>query len=156
MPKRIIAIWTFCFLIIGCNQPEKIDKPDNLISETKMTAILYDLYTINAAKGVSRNVLENNGFVPETYILTKHNIDSTQFAESNNYYAFNTDKYKAIVESVKAKLEKEKDRYEELKKEESLKEKKKRDSIRNATSKKQEESIKIPKDTISKRLKQNN
>ena len=79
-----------------------------------MSDILYDMYIINAAKGVNRKLLEKEGVVPETYILTRHNIDSTQFANSNNYYAYDTDIYKSIVEKVKTKLEADKKKYEEM------------------------------------------
>ena len=87
MLKKISVILLFLSCLACSDKPKK---PDNLISETKMEAVLYDLYMINSAKGVNRKLLEKNGFVPETYILTKHNVDSLQFAESNNYYAFET------------------------------------------------------------------
>lgn len=117
------------FLFLSCTAKDNPKKPDNLIPKGKMELILYDLYVINAAKGVNRRLLEKNGFKPETYVLTKHKIDSAQFADSNAYYAFNPDTYKAIVENVKAKLEKEKTEFEEEEKIEGMAAKRRRDSI---------------------------
>ncbi len=135
--QRICIILVVCLLGIACNnKPLKPNKPDHLIPKDKMEKILYDLYVINAAKGVNKKLLEKNGFVPETYVLTKHNIDSTQFADSNAYYAFDPDSYKKIVENVKAKLEKRKEEFEEIQKIESQKAKRKRDSLRLKQKKK--------------------
>ena len=117
------------FLIIACNGIDKPKKPDNLISKDKMAEVLYDLYVINAAKGVNKKMLESNGFNPENYVLKKYNIDSLQFVDSNMYYAFNTEAYEAIIEQVKARLEKEKDEVEALQKAEAEAEKIRRDSI---------------------------
>lgn len=141
MLKNIVVIIVFCLLVMACDSSGKIEKPDNLIPEEKMSNILYDLYIINAAKGINRKLLEKNGFVPETYVLTKYSIDSTQFADSNKYYAYKTEAYKVIVEEVKARLEKEKEEYEELRKKESLTTKTKRDSIKKQGNK-EKDSIK--------------
>ena len=114
--KNTIIVLVLCLVVLSCNRKNKPEKPDNLISQDNMELILYDLYVINAAKGVNRKLLEDRGIVPETYILNKHKIDSTQFAESNAYYAFDPDLYKSMVEKIKAKLEKQKEAFEDTKK----------------------------------------
>lgn len=129
MFKNISIIIVLSFLIIACNGIDKPKKPDNLISKDKMAEVLYDLYVINAAKGVNKKMLESNGFNPENYVLKKYNIDSLQFVDSNMYYAFNTEAYEAIIEQVKARLEMEKDEVEALQKAEAEAEKIRRDSI---------------------------
>ncbi|WP_339751505.1 DUF4296 domain-containing protein [uncultured Winogradskyella sp.] len=144
MVKKISVLIVLSLLIIACNENDKPKKPDNLISKNKMSEILHDLYIINAAKGVNRKLLETNGFVPETYVLTKYNIDSAQFADSNTYYAFNTDVYKDIVDKVKARLEKEKEEFGELQKIEGKAAKRKRDSI-NKIKLSKKDSVKKPK-----------
>lgn len=144
MLKNTIVIIGLSLLVVSCNDTVTKKKPDNLISRDKMSDILYDLYTINAAKGISRKLLETNGFIPETYVLTKYNIDSTQFAQSNDYYAFNSDVYKDIVEKLKTRLEKEKAEYEERKQIEADSAVSRLDSIRKSKIK--------PKATIRKDL----
>tara|TARA_Y100000815_G_scaffold16927_1_gene14809 strand:+ start:1820 stop:2311 length:492 start_codon:yes stop_codon:yes gene_type:complete len=139
---RKIFVITISLLILGCDGLQKPEKPKDLISKDKMSDILYDMYIINAAKGVNRKLLEKEGVVPETYILTRHNIDSTQFANSNNYYAYDTDIYKSIVEKVKTKLEADKKKYEEIRDRENEEAKERRDSISEAKTKIQIEDLK--------------
>ena len=127
MFKKLIVIFILGGLVIACDGADKIKKPDNLIPKDKMGDILYDLYIINASKGVNRSLLEKSGLKPESYILSKYNIDSTQFASSNSYYAFKTEDYQDIIEKVKARLEKEKEGYEEIRKAESDSSKVRRD-----------------------------
>lgn len=132
---------------MACNGSSQRKKPGNLIPKDQMSQLLYDLYVINAAKGVNKRTLETNGFNPETYILTKYNIDSTQFADSNAYYTLNTDVYKAIVDKVKARLEAEKQEFDEINKRENDSIKKRRDSI-NAIRKTHKSKNKKLRDTM--------
>ena len=141
MFKKISVTVIIFILVLACNDSTKPQKPENLISKEKMSEILHDLYIVNAAKGVNRKLLETNGFIPETYVLTKYDIDSTQFAESNAYYAFDTDVYKVIVDQVKARLEKEKVEFDELVKAEGIASKTKRDSV-NKIKRRKKDSIK--------------
>lgn len=143
--KQFLYILVIFVFAVSCDNKSKPPKPNNLISTDKMENILYDLYVINAAKGVNRKLLEDNGIIPETYILNKHKIDSAQFAESNAYYAFDTDLYKSMVEKVKSRLQKDKERFEDLEKKKSKKAKRRRDSISRVNDKQ--------KDSIKKALK---
>lgn len=141
MFKNIYIILVLCLLVFACNQSKRPKKPDNLISKDKMEHLIYDLYVINAAKGVNRKALEKEGFVPEKYILDKYNVDSIQFSESNTYYAFESEIYNEIVEKVKSRLKKDKDKYDKLLKVEAELAKQKRDSLK-AAQKRMSDSIK--------------
>ena len=140
-----------CLLVIACSGNDKPKKPDNLISKDKMSEVLYDLYIINAAKGVNKKLLEAKGFIPETYVLTKHNIDSLQFVDSNMYYAFDTDVYEAIVDIVKVRLEEKKVEFEALQKTEQKAIKRNRDSI-NKIKFKTKDSIKRLGENVFKKV----
>ena len=94
-------------LLVGCNS-DRPSKPDNLISKDDMSEIIYDVFVLNAAKGVNKKILENNGIFPQDYIFKKYKIDSLQFALSNEYYAYNIDMYESIMAKVKLKIEFEK------------------------------------------------
>ena len=136
-------------LIISCknNSIDKPKKPDNLIPKDSMVEILYDISLVSSAKGVNKKLLENKGIVPEDYIFKKHNIDSLQFALSNEYYAFNLDAYEDIYNSVKLKLEKDKKHFQtivfvEQKEKDSLnKIKRELDSLKIIEKKKEKDSI---------------
>ena len=97
-------------IVISCknNTIDKPKKPDNLISKEKMVAIIYDISLINSAKGVNKKLIENKGIVPEDYIYKRHDIDSLQFALSNEYYSYSLETYENIYNSVKIKLEEDK------------------------------------------------
>lgn len=140
MLKHTVAILILGLFVVACTSTQRPKKPDNLIPKDQMSAILYDLFTINAAKGVNRKLLEKNGFVPETYVLTKYSIDSLQFADSNDYYAYDNQEYKAIIEKVKARLEKEKEGHEAVRDEEQEAKKSRTDSI-NQLKKKEKDSL---------------
>ena len=84
---------------------EKNVAPVNLISEDKMIEILYDMSLISVSKGINKRIIENNGMKPKKYILKKHNIDSTQFVASNEYYSKDLEVYLSIYEEVLKKLQ---------------------------------------------------
>ena len=104
--KKIIFI---VFIFFSCNKDsKKITVPENLISQEKMIDVIYEMTLINVSKGVNRSVLENNGVVPDIYIYNKYKIDSLQFALSNEFYSNDLDKYLEIYNSVKEKLQQNK------------------------------------------------
>lgn len=98
--KNIIYIVVCCVFILSCNSSHEPEKPKNLIPEDKMVDVLVDLSIISSAKGVNKKVLENNGITPDEYVYNRHQIDSTQFSESNTYYSFFIDDYKKILKRV--------------------------------------------------------
>ena len=99
------------FSLFGCVNNSLIENPTvpiDLISQEKMADIIYDMTLISVAKGVNKSILENNGIIPEEYIFKKHSIDSTIFAENNEYYSFDLKIYQSIYDEVKIKLQKNK------------------------------------------------
>ena len=110
--KKIAVLWS-AILVISCGNI-KAKKPANLISEDRMVEVLYDVIIINTAKGVNKQLLQNNINNPLNYIYRSHGIDSLQFAESTAYYTSNTDKYKSIYDKVEMKLKAEKSKYEAI------------------------------------------
>lgn len=106
-----------------------------------MISILQELFIVNSAKGVNRKLMENKGIVPEEYILSKFNIDSTQFAQSNDYYAHDIETYQTIIEEVKSQLLVQRDSLTKFVEREKELAKKRRDSLKN---------IRTPNPTINK------
>ena len=112
-------------MLFSCNR-NAYEAPENLISEEQMVEVLYDHMLLNAAKGINKKILEKHIANPTQYIFDKYNIDSTQFAQSNTYYAHNSEVYASIYNRLKERLELDKKIMEDL----VAEEKKKRDSIR--------------------------
>lgn len=131
--KRLILYIGIVLLITACYQYKKPEKPKNLISKDKMVRVLIDLKLITSANGLNKKIMNEQGVNNEVYIFNKYNIDSLQFALSNEYYAFNIKEYEEIYEKVKDSLEQLKDIYKkiELKEEAEEKAQKKKDSTNN-------------------------
>lgn len=152
--KNVCCIFILCFLF-NCNTLEKPKKPDNLIPKNEMTNILYDVFLLNSVKGYNKSKLEKQGIFPETYIFTKYDIDSLQFALSNNYYAYNIETYDAIIKDVKERIDATKKIFDTI----VAKEKKERDSLQKIKKQKKDslrktDSLRIKAlDTIIKRTK---
>jgi len=126
MSRYIVIILLF---LVGMScEGDKVKKPDNLISETKMVDIMVDLALLNSGAGIDRDILEEVGIKPEYHVYKKYEIDSLQFVASNNYYAHNIEAYQNMYARVKSKLNIKKEEYKKLN-EIEIKEKKKADSL---------------------------
>lgn len=152
---RLLKIICLLFLIISCenNKIKKPVKPDNLISKSKMVDILFDMTLLSSAKGSDRKILENNGIYPQDYVYLKHNIDSLQFAESNNYYSYDIQEYEKLYEQVRARLESDKKEIDKIIAEEE-KAKKEKDSIAKIKRKHRDSLRKLGKDENGKQIKE--
>ncbi|NLN24485.1 MAG: DUF4296 domain-containing protein [Bacteroidetes bacterium] len=100
--KKIIFF--LAIVITGCQNVQRPPKPENLIGEDKMVEILTDLYLANAARGIGSREMIHKNIRLDSLIYAKYDIDSTQFAQSNNYYAGSIDTYIDIFQKVEANL----------------------------------------------------
>ena len=82
----------------------------------KFSEILYDLSILNAAKSGAKRQFDDAQIDVMGFIYTKYNIDSTQFAESDLYYASLPTEYQKIYQNVEAMLERKKDTLEAISK----------------------------------------
>ena len=108
------ALFLLVVLAWGCGQ-SAVEKPDNLIDEATMVDILYDLSVLEAMKTRDAKLSDNSS---AGYVYKKYNIDSVQFAHSNQYYAAEIEKYRKIYEKVDARLQAEKTTADSLAKKE--------------------------------------
>lgn len=131
--KRILFVLILIF-VVGCYKINSPKKPKNLISKDRMVDILLEIRLMTSATGVNQTVLYNNGISSYQYIYDKFNIDSVQFAQSNNYYAFQVEDYDEIYTRVRDTLELLKEKFNKLKEVEA-KEKRVQDSLYMSTIK---------------------
>lgn len=134
--KRCILL----FMVIGlfsCNE-KVVEEPENLIPKEKMVTILHDLALLNATKSSYKAALELHEIKIMDFLYEKHSIDSTQFAQSDLYYASLPLEYQSIYEKVEALLEKKSADLEQItqKRNDSVRkaQEKKRDSIAESTA----------------------
>lgn len=92
-------------LLVSCQDIEKTETPDNLITENTMVDVLTELALLNSAKNYNKRFLEETGFKPEEFLLNKYNIDSLQLAESTRYYARNYSQFEGMYGKVHRNLE---------------------------------------------------
>lgn len=120
MMKQLQFLVLLLIIIFTISCDDKIKKPDNLISENEMVDILTDLSLLNAAQGLNKKILVENGILSEKYVFKKHNIDSLQFVTSNSYYAHNIKVYERIYAKLKANLNAKKTEYKKREEEEAI------------------------------------
>ena len=92
-----------------------MEQPENLIPKEKMVEILRDLAILNAGRTTNVAILHKNDVEPMPYLYAKYDIDSTQFSNSDLYYASIPEEYEDIYAKVEARLETEKEEIEENK-----------------------------------------
>lgn len=132
-------------LLIGCQDVEKSPKPDNLIPESKMVDVLTEVALLHGARSYNKNVMEEKGIKPKSYLFEKYGIDSLQFAESNDYYSQNYKQYQDIYSRVKERLLALKEEYDSLREIED----RKMDSLRAARdSVGQQDSLTVDRDSL--------
>ena len=105
--KKLVFLVTIVLLFLTCGNPQQ-KIPVNLISEDLMSEIIFDMILISSAKGINKQLIQNNIENPLNYIYRSYGIDSLKFAESNNYYTKYPIRYNLIYEKVEAKLKSEK------------------------------------------------
>jgi hypothetical protein len=89
--------------------------------------------------------LETNGIIPQQFILEKYKIDSLQFANSNDYYAFDFKDYGFILDKIESKISAQKKELEAIQEIEKKEATRKKDSIKKARQKALETSVKPKK-----------
>ncbi|MFV9549850.1 DUF4296 domain-containing protein [Algibacter sp. PT7-4] len=103
--NRLILCVVLICTTIACNNLKGPKKPKNLISKDKMVNILIDAKFITSANSKNKIIMRDSGLNFNTYIYEKYNIDSLQFALSNEYYAFHIEEYEEIYTKLSDSLE---------------------------------------------------
>ena len=102
--RKLLVVFLFGLLAVGCQDIELPERPDNLIDRDTFSEILVDTYLSNAARNKSYQDIQEQNVRLEKYIYQKYGIDSLQFAKSNAYYSSNLDGYLEILQEVEQKL----------------------------------------------------
>ncbi|NDV15164.1 DUF4296 domain-containing protein [Muricauda sp. TY007] len=125
--KYIITFFLGLMLLVSCAE-KVVEEPENLIPKEEMTEILHDLAILNAAKSGARNKFNESGIDVMEFLYEKYGIDSTQFSQSDLYYASLPLEYQTIYQEVEARLKRQKDTLEAIGK-------RRNDSVRKANLK---------------------
>ena len=112
MLKQFTILCIASLLLTACYGYDAPKKPENLIPKSIMVNMLLDLNIISAfPNNEDKKKLVENNVLAAQYVYKKYNIDSLQFALSNNYYAFYVEEYEDIYIKIKDSLEVLKEQY---------------------------------------------
>lgn len=112
MLKQFTILCIASLLLTACYGYDAPKKPENLIPKSIMVNILLDLNIISAfPNNENKKKLVKNNVLAAQYVYIKYNVDSLQFALSNNYYAFYVEDYEDIYVKIKDSLEVLKEKY---------------------------------------------
>ncbi|MCX2837138.1 DUF4296 domain-containing protein [Salinimicrobium sp. MT39] len=103
--RKVFTILGVFLMLVSCQEINRTPKPDNLIAEDKMVEVLTELSLLHGARSYNKTLMEEKGVNAYPYLTKKYGIDSTQLAQSNEYYAQNYKQYEKIYERVKERLE---------------------------------------------------
>lgn len=103
MKKIGFVIWGM--LLLGCQDIQRPEKPENLIPEETMVSLLSEIYLGNAARSINNKHIRERGIKLDSFLFAKYKVDSLQFVKSNEYYAANVDTYNSIIGKVTRYLE---------------------------------------------------
>lgn len=127
--KSVLVLW-FLICFTSCQDVQKPEMPNDLISQDKMVDILTDVYISNASRNVNHKLIKKRNLQLDSIIYKKHEVDSLQFVVSNAYYSSDLKVYKDLLSKVQGRLQtlqKEKDSiYKIVYKQDSIKDRKKR------------------------------
>jgi hypothetical protein len=102
--KKLLVFLTLGMLLLNCNS-NTIEKPNNLLDEDQMVAILYDLYVVNAIKSSNINYIQEHNITSANYIFQKYKVDSLQFSQSDLYYASDIEEYEKMYQRVTERIQ---------------------------------------------------
>lgn len=102
--KAIVYIIGFV-LLLGCNTQNT--PPANLLSKEKFEAVLHDIILLQAIENTDFAYINANNLDTKEVIFGKHQTDSLQFAQSNQYYSLNIDEYDNMLDRILEKIKQE-------------------------------------------------
>lgn len=134
-----------CFLLLlSCTSNTILNPPKDLISKNKMIAIFVDLQMAQSGKNVKNLQYQRNANYYQL-VFDKYQIDTTQFKESNLYYASLIDDYNAMFVEVEKRLVELEEKYMEDRRVE--------DSIQEIESNQQD--LVSPREDLKERIDKN-
>lgn len=132
---RLYIIGAFFFLVYSCKE-KLVEPPEDLIPESEMTEILYDLALINGLRSTNATVFEQYEIETMPYLYEKYGIDSLQFIRSDEYYASVPVIYQTMYATIKDRLEDRIDEIDKLRQQKTDSARSRNQSIRDSLKKK--------------------
>jgi len=104
-----LFMYIFVSIFLSCTSTLSVEKPDNLISESLMVNVLYEIIILDAMSTFKPRNKDFEEIYGKPYIFLKYGVDSLQLAKSDQYYAKFPRAYHRIYSRVLEKMKKTKD-----------------------------------------------
>lgn len=101
-------------MILSCSSTGAVEKPDNLIKESVMERVLYDIIVLEAMSTFKPKNPDFESVYGKPYIYKKYGIDSLQLVQSDNYYAKFPRIYTRMYSNIQKRMGKVKDSLTEM------------------------------------------
>ena len=101
---RTLLIGLMFFTALSCST-RMLEPPEQLITKDKFVDILYELTVYNGVRNNTTPAFTSSDLQIMPYLYSKYDFDSVQFFESNLYYASSGDLYLAMLDTVRARME---------------------------------------------------
>lgn len=105
--KKIISFLLIVVLCACTAIEDKVNIPDNVLSEQKMAEVMVDVQLLEAALNIgnySKDQVVMNAINPNSDVLKKNNITKRQYDESFEFYSKNpvllTDVYQLVLNNL--------------------------------------------------------
>ncbi len=106
--RQLWNYMAFGLLVLGCAE-QQVPRPENLIPQTRMADILYDIAVLHAIDGSYPKALKNSEISVMAFVYEKYGIDSLQLTQSDLYYASRPVEYEAIYKAVEDRVAHQRD-----------------------------------------------
>ena len=102
MVRVFKTLIVFLFVIASCKQSDEVQKPEGLLTQDEMVAVLTDIHLIEGARTGLVIMGDSVGGVNEHYkaFFEKHNVTQAQYDSSFVYYSKNPVVFDKIYERV--------------------------------------------------------
>lgn len=104
LKNAIFILGFISVFLFSCQDVKKPVKPADLILKEKMIDILSDVYISNAARNVNNKLIREKDLQLDSLIYAKYEIDSLQFAKSNEFYSADLLIYSNLLTEVQTRL----------------------------------------------------
>lgn len=101
-------------MILSCSSTGAVEKPDNLIKESVMELVLYDIIVLEAMNTFKPKNPDFESVYGKPYIYKKYGIDSLQLVQSDSYYAKFPRIYTRMYSNIQKRMGKVKDSLTEM------------------------------------------
>lgn len=119
--KNILWLLVLVFSVFACEEPI-LEKPENLLSESKMIEMMVDIHLAEAAfqsRQFQDSLLRNSTSADFYYsVLSDHQVVDTVFEKSFVYYASNPKRFEKMYQDVMNQLNEMEQEYSGRKNEE--------------------------------------